>query len=563
MIKWHMQLAGLLTVGWLAGIGQTEAQPGAGQWTRLMEEERSGLEALAMYPKEVREAILVASGEPVLLVRLEVMQAESREAFRSLLSPYPQETQEVVWNTARYPGLVGELVRTDGAATGDYPVELRSRAMESYRSYPALYEALFERQQDWENSLDTLLAGATPAVSWSVRMLMDHPEVLEIMQENLRLTVLSGDLYQRNPGWMLARLDTLHDALVAAREVERQDWQRALEENPAAKDEYVAAANAFQEAYGYDDALYEGPNLAQDRDGELAYWTTVHVAPYPYWLGYPYWYGFPRWRPYPWWYFWGAYWRADQVLVIIDLPMPVFTYWYFYSPRHHRLYPHFSAQLTRHYYGHRTMGSPVAPVIDRWRTEHADLISEEWLSAAGSEPSRFAAFGEFELDRDEYNRSHPKQPLGRSAFLDKKARKYPELTKSRDQVQAQVQQPPVSTARPSRRTEPIPPAETRPPVRSGPPTGRSPTDKQDRPPTPKAPTQGIPETDRAKIYHRETLEKVRRQQPDQNPPPKAKSDIRSRQPAPKPAQKPKTSPKPARKQPAAPSRNKPAGKGNG
>ncbi|MEY3053132.1 MAG: hypothetical protein RLY31_2917 [Bacteroidota bacterium] len=544
MKTWRIGVNRLLVAGCLACLGSLAAQTGNGRWSELMREERSGVEALAMYPKDLREAILTASGDPVLLVRLDALQAERRENFRNLIASYPLETQELVWNSARYPGLVAELVRTEGMVTGDYPTALKTSAMESYPSHPDLFEALFRQQQAWDRSLDSLLEGAPTDRAWSVRLLMDHPEVLEIMQENLRMTVLSGDLYRHDPVWFLGQLDSLHAELSAARESERLDWQQSLEDNPAVKEEYAAAATAFQADYGYDDALFEGPDLSQTEDGEWSYWTTVYVAPYPYWLGYPYWYGFARWRPYPWWYYWGAYWRADQVLVIIDLPMPVFTYWLFHTPQHHRRYPHLSSQFVRHYYGHRSMGSPVVPVVDRWRKEHGDIISEDWMVAAGSDPGRFVSLGAFESERDEYNRSHPKQPMGRTAFLDKKARKYPDLVISREQLRTQDQ---------GVTTRPTPPPPSAAPVR----------DKQPErvaPAAPREPSKGVPQTDRAKIYHRETLEQAKRQQPAVKPPPGPKSDIRSVKPAPKTVPKSKSSPpKPTKQQrtaPSSPSRKK-------
>src|SRR4051812_4071897 len=70
----------------------------------------SALNALALYPQNVRTQILEVSGHPNALIRMEAIQKNSRDEFKKLLLDYDQAEQQKIWDITRYPGLVDSLV---------------------------------------------------------------------------------------------------------------------------------------------------------------------------------------------------------------------------------------------------------------------------------------------------------------------------------------------------------------------------------------------------------------------------------------------------------------------
>ena len=550
MKKLFFPIALLVLVAFaVKGIAQTEEQLLA----QLIEDERNSVEALVLYPEKTRLAILEASKYPELLIKLESMQARTSESFKTLMQSYPQETQEEIWDLTRYPGLISKLAANrsedPSGVLQDFPTEIHQRAKDTFYNHRYLLSDVDHINGEWNGAFENLLKDYPSATRESVWQLTELPEVLDILTDNIRMTVLVGDLYQRRPGWLLQQLDSLSLVVARDRAKELNDWKTSLDENPQAKQEFISSTENFASEYSYDDAYYQ-------YDDDLYYYEDApeetiiehqYYHHYPSWFGYPYWYTYPRWRPYPWWWDWGFYWGPSHVIVIVDLPSYYFTHWYFYQPYHHAHYPHLSSQLVNHYYGHRTSSSSVTVTVNSWREQNRGVVTDDWLTDARTKPAQFREFGKFEEARETYNRKHVDKPLTQREFLEKNNRKYPDLSaemeksQRRDRMDQPTPEPPTQR----RKTEPA----VQPPKRQEPAAPKPKAEpkmpeprKNDQQPIQQKPRVDIPKVDKARDYHKNTWEKSKVEQKRTQPSPKV-TPPKTTKPKTQPAPKPKTTPR--------------------
>ena len=75
----------------------------------LAEDNKKSVEALALYPPETRLAILEAATYPEILIKMDNTRQKTAAAFRHLIEDFPQSTQLVFYEIARYPGLLQQL----------------------------------------------------------------------------------------------------------------------------------------------------------------------------------------------------------------------------------------------------------------------------------------------------------------------------------------------------------------------------------------------------------------------------------------------------------------------
>jgi hypothetical protein len=85
----------------------------------LAEENKKSVEALVLYPSETRLAILQATKNPEILVKMQNMREKTSAAFRALIEDFPRTTQSVFYDLNRYPGLVESLVLQKKRSGGD------------------------------------------------------------------------------------------------------------------------------------------------------------------------------------------------------------------------------------------------------------------------------------------------------------------------------------------------------------------------------------------------------------------------------------------------------------
>ncbi|MFT5763155.1 MAG: hypothetical protein ACI8X3_000574 [Saprospiraceae bacterium] len=520
-------LSALLTVLLIVGLFFSSlAQTDKEILAELAAEEQEAINALVLYPEDTRLALLNATQYPEALIKMESIQAQTSSAFKTLMQQYPQSTQEMIWDLTRYPDLIPSLLATKNKSSGaveqvvkDYPEVIRPRARQATADHFQLLASVNEMNQMAESAFETLLDQYPLQTRESLQQLIALPEVLTILTENIRLTVLVGDLYKKEPVWLLQKADSLSLEVARQNAKELEDWKESLENDPEAMEELKASAGSFAEEYAYDDDEYDAYYSDDQYDDEQTDRVTVNYHynyNYPYWLGYPYWHEYPRWRYYPYWYDWGFYFGPRQTIIVVGLPSYHFTHWYFYHPYHHSYYPHLSTRFTNHYYGHRNGTSSVTSGVSTWRNQNKEIVTETWLKDDGKLPNRFKEYGKLETERERYNKKNPKKTLSRKEYVTRNSKRYPEISKSvkeskNDQVIRKKPDPTVPVRPDSKRPVINNPKVPKPRVDK---VSPRPKVKKTVPEKPKV-FRTVPKVDKAKDYHRDTWKKSKtsRRQP--------------------------------------------------
>ncbi|MEI6408063.1 MAG: hypothetical protein WCR52_01655 [Bacteroidota bacterium] len=549
------------------------AQNDAALLRDLAAENQKSVDALVLYPTETRLAILEATKYPELLIKMQDLRERTSMAFRTLIEDFPRTTQDVFYDLNRYPGLVESLVthRNDaGVLRKSMEVMPENKQAEALgvvdRQMPTLAQ-INSLNQTTQGTFNRLIAGYTPITQQAFEQLLRLPEVIDLLNEDLRFTILVGETYRDNPAWVIQKMDSLNLVVVRTQAEELNNWKSSIESDPAAKSELQAAAKEYADEnddqstnYNGDDLYAEGGYAPNDQ-----VYAPNYYDPYPYWYGYPYWEPYPRWRPYPWWWDWGWYGRP-QGIVIAYMPSYHFMHWYFDHPKHHEHYNHLSTHFVEHYNGHRQSGTAISMGVRDWHERNRTVISDAFLSDKSRLPQRLKEYGQFEQSREDFNARNPKKMIDPGTFLDKNRQKYPDIERSHTEAKAEIQRtdnenrdkradwPPAkapskpepnpnpavrpNTDRPSRQ-EPTP---TQRPTRVESPDTRVPMPTQ-RPKTEQpdirvpVPVQ-MPRTqpDAARDYHREQWQQQRPQQvtPRSNPAPATRREsapARSQAPA--------------------------------
>jgi hypothetical protein len=542
-------------------FGPLSAQTDVALLGDLAEENKTSVEALVLYPAETRMAILEGTKHPEVLIKMQDMREKTSAAFRTLIEDFPRSTQEVFYDLNRYPGLTATLVsqRNDSGALRKalevLPEAKRADAFGVVNRQMATLAKIEDLNQTTLRAFERLIGGYPIPAKQAFNHLLGLPEVIDLLNEDLRFTILVGETYRDYPSWVVQQMDSLNLAVARAHAEELDSWKAALENDPEAKAELESASREYAAEYGYDAEDYYSDDLYNNtyhpnRDNDIQVYH--YYEPYPYWYGYPWWEPFPRWHPYPWWYDWGGPFYPYGPFVIVYLPSYHFTHWYFANPYHHSHYNHLSTHFVNHYYGHRHSGTTISTGVREWHRQNRTVISDDFLADKGRLPERLKEYGQFEKGRKDFNAKHPEKELSQEEFLTKNPRKYPEIQRSREASKADIQREDRairekrSSWAPSKAPvtpEPAPAAKTERPSRVSPlPVQKDPkTDKPDsRVPVPAPKTERlprvsdpqIPKTDRpsapvqrpqtrpdaAKDYNRQKWEERKPQVRPANPP---------------------------------------------
>jgi hypothetical protein len=535
------------------------AQTDAALLRDLAEENKKSVEALVLYPTETRLAILEATKYPELLIKMQDLRERTATAFRTLIEDFPRTTQTVFYDLNRYPGLTESLVlhRNDaGALRKSLEVLPANKQAEAFgvvdRQMPTLVQ-INSLNQTTQGAFSRLISGYNPTTQRAFEHLLGLPEVIDLLNEDLRFTILVGETYRDNPAWVIQKMDSLNLAVARTQAEELDNWKNSIESDPAAKSELQAAAKEYADENDYQSTNYNDDDLYVNGgyDHNDPVYAPNYYDPYPYWYGYPYWEPYPRWRPYPWWWDWGWYGRPQEI-IIVYMPSYHFMHWYFDHPKHHEHYNHLSTHFVDHYNGHRHSGTTISMGVRDWHERNRTVISDEFLTDKSRLPQRLKEYGRFEQSRQEYNTRNPKNTVDPEVFLDKNRQKYPDIERSRTEAKAEIQR--ADKVNRDKRADWAPAkAPTKPePVPSPSPTARPKTDRPSRQePTPtqkptkvQAPDARVPtptqrprtQPDAAKDYHRQQWEQQKPQQvtPRSNPAPATRREsapARSQTPA--------------------------------
>ena len=513
----------------------------------LAEDNKKSVDALALYPSETRLAILQAAQYPEILIKMNDTRLKTAAAFRTLIEDYPRDEQEVFYDLGRYPGMLQQLAdnrespELQQRTLDQLPEKERSKAFRLVRNEMRTILKINEIARTAHDAFEGTIASYPAPAQSAFRRLVELPEVLDILNEDLRFTILVGDVYRADPAWVIRKTDSLNLAVAREHAGELDEWKQQIENDPQAQQELEAASKEYAADFGYaadddyDDDLYSG--------GPVSTQYVVADYAYPWWFGYPWWYPAPYWRPYPGWYDWGFY--HQQHFVVVYMPSWHFMHWYFDHPHHHEHYSHLSAHFVEHYYGHRQSGTSISSGVGDWHERNRTLLSDDWMKDRGRLPERMKEYGRFEENLRDYNGRNPKTPVTPDVFLEKNGNKYPELRRSRTEAADEIKrQRDTDVSKPSPwapRKEPAPavpktergrqdkteaaekPRTERPP-RIQPAVPAEPKEKSQPPRTEPART---PAPEKPSDFHRQKWEENRQQETQ-----------RDRQPAPAPKQQP-------------------------
>lgn len=393
---------------------------------QLSQEDSSYISAIVLYPDSIRNAIFIASGNPEILVKLDEMTGITREKFNKLIAPYDMDSQSKIWELSRYPDLLTQMT-TNGKLTKKeikyitygYPENIQDAALELGIKEHEMLTEINHINTSYQTSFERLISTYPEEVKTSYKTLLNLPEILEILSNNLRTTILIGDAYKRDPKGIMKQAERMNLEIARKNAEELKDWQNELQSDSSAMNEFTASAKEYAKSQGYAESDYTAPVSNTT--------IIIHEYPYPYWIGYPYWHSYAYWYPYPWWYDWGFYYGPFGEIVFIGLPSYHFSYWYFYDHHHHHTYPHFTNHCINHYSSHRTTYTSINVVTYNWKTENESLLNDNWLSDKPGRVERIKEFGKMEIDREIYNQNNPNNKVSKDVFFESKANNYPKL----------------------------------------------------------------------------------------------------------------------------------------
>ncbi len=395
---------------------------------QLEKDDQTAIDAIAMYPAQTRVDILEAAKFPEVVVRLDAMQKKTKEKFTDLLAPYSKEEQEKIWNMTRYPSLISDIAFDHPKSEAEintillkYPEEIHATALEEGMKNYDLLLKIAQKNRLYETNFEDLMRNYPPVTVSAYHNLIDQPEILNTLSDNMQMTVLIGDLYRSDPKWVLYKTDSLNQALTQQNAQAATDWQKSLNDNPQALQEYTDAAQQYAQDNNVQPTDYTTP-YNTDISGYSTY-------SYNWWYGYPTWYPYSYWDPYPYWYDLGFYYGPGRRPVFFGMPSSHFMNWYFYNPTNWSRYPEFGNHCYTYYDNHPgyRYSNNVSRSVNEWRGRNRDVVNDDWNRDKAGRTQRFSEFGKMETNRNNYNSSNPKHPMERSEFVNQNRSSYPTI----------------------------------------------------------------------------------------------------------------------------------------
>ncbi len=366
---------------------------------QIEQDDQTAVDAIAMYSPEIRKDIFEAARAPEVIVRLHSMQEKTKEVFTNLLTSYSKEEQEKIWNLTRYPALISEIAYGQKKTEGEintillqYPEEIHQIALEEGTQHYELLLQIAQKNTKYQADFEKVLRDYPPETANAYRDLIKMPEVLNTLYDNLQLTLIIGDLYKKDPKFVLSKTDSLNQVLTQQNAKETADWQQSLKDNPQAQKEYMQAAEQYAQDNGYEPADYSAPINTDVSD--------YPTYSYNWWFGYPSWYPYAYWDPYPYWYDWGFYYGAGGRPFFFGMPSSYFMNWYFYNPEHWNRYP----ELANHYYNYymnhpgSRYSNSISRSVNNWRNSNRKAVNEDWDKDTKGRIQRFKEFGRTEMN---------------------------------------------------------------------------------------------------------------------------------------------------------------------
>ncbi len=380
--------APLLFFGFLGLWAQTvSAQDDRAALEKLMKDDSETVNVIALYDNPIRTDLFVAAGTSEGVARISDLQKTSNEGFKRALSSYSKEDQARIWNMTRFGALIGRIVQSSNrdqatidAILRDYPEEIHADARYTIANHPEVLASVDMIRRDFDRNLEIILGVYPDRTRQAFQNLVKNPDALTTLNDNMRMSVLLGDLYKRNPELVQSRFSELNLQLANRKAKDLEEWRAQMQSNPDAQSELKQSAQEFAESQGYAPSSYANT--------QPAYVEHYVSTPYAYWSGYPWWYESPCWVPYPAWYHWGFYYSSGS-MVWYGTPSWYFLNWHFRHSRHFSMYPH----ITNCYFDYFYWGPPryyarCSWVTHRWYEGHRHYFADDFRDNHGQRIER-------------------------------------------------------------------------------------------------------------------------------------------------------------------------------
>jgi len=326
---------------------------------KLMAKDSSSIPFLCSYPDSFRIAAFTASTYPGGLIRLEEIQKAGSQAFYQAISKYNETRQKELWEIIRYPELPPLLIANKDKTNTelkillkDYSEEITSDALYFTKKDLNILITIDNLNKQFERDFKETIKEFPKDVQKSYSLLVTRPELLSTLSEDLKTTVILGDIYKRSPEVVNRVADSLNLVIAKENKEEYEAWKKSIEGDTAVQKELKKLSDKYRkETVMYDD-VYTSNNYEIN---------IYYVRPYPYWAGHPIWYTRPYWYPYPWWYHSGYYYNPNGRLIIRGVPTYHFGMWYYGHRNYPRKYPKTDTYFKKHNYGPRNQNYDIKP----------------------------------------------------------------------------------------------------------------------------------------------------------------------------------------------------------
>lgn len=327
----------------------------------VMQEDSDFVDVLAMADSDIQTAWLITSSAGEAVARVSALQVQAQAQFTELARTYPREIQTDMWNVSRYDALVERLAKlplSDAdirAAVSGLPDDTELSAHRLAKQDPELFTKMNAIRMDFERKYSEIMRNYPDLVQRSMGVLRSSPEILSLMNDNMRTTILIGDVYKRDEQAVREALRERNLELVSKKANDVREWQSKVESDAEAKKELQQSAEAFAQEESLDATTeWSGPPPERWR-----------IASYAYWTGYPWWYSTPLWYPYPLWYHTG-YTVVRGRWIWWGTPSWYFLRWHFGEHRRITLCPN----LTSFYLDFWLFGPRRYNPWCRWEARH-------------------------------------------------------------------------------------------------------------------------------------------------------------------------------------------------
>lgn len=394
-------------------------------WIFLIKEDSSEINTLALYPQKFRTSMFKISTHPEAIVKLDVIQKKTKQAFKNLISNFSKTEQEAIWNLSRYDNLFQLLAQPNlnekeiQSILIDYPETIRDEALFFTTHHHQLLYSLDSIKDEFDISFSIVVSAYPVDDQLAFRNMLKAPEALSILNKNLHMTICLGDLYNLDSVYLRLQFDSLNLILAEQQAREKEDWKQEIANDPDARQELLRSSEEYAKEIGYIEKV--SPDLDSDLKEPYDY------TPYPYWCAYPWWYEQDYWYPYPLWYQSGFYYRND-VIIWIGPPSWYFIRWHFNRGHHFFNFPHITNLYLNHYYfGHRHFTSRSKVHVRNWIVDHEHLFSRDFTTNKAHRVARLRDFGKAEMDRDKFNKENPGNQKSSEEFIRYHKKDYPNL----------------------------------------------------------------------------------------------------------------------------------------